>query len=230
MAIQYASLAQALEKYGDEKAKKIPAAEGAECGKAEQDKIQDLYDRGYRFIDLEAGSFSADELEGVASKTYRLKPELSEWDDVKSRIPYQTKQKSVTNCADPKPEHIKDYGWAFKGNYFYSEKFEFFGGSFGKNVFFEGLSMNKRNASEKEIKIKLDSEMQQYNLGNGGDVIVGENGEPIVEFNGMDIVSYVDVEIIGNSDSAYIKGQGVSSSEISVDKNYNNNFEGSSCG
>ena len=37
--------------------------------------------------------------------------------------------------------------------------------------------MNKRNASEKEIKIKLDPEMQQYNLGNGGDVIVGENGD-----------------------------------------------------
>ena len=230
MAIQYATLAHALDKYGADIATHIPKEEGAECKEKDLEKLKNLQNRGYRYMHLKAGSFTAAELEGTASKPHRLKVEEISWEKIEKDVPYQTKQSSDTSCTEPSPTHEEDYGWSFKGSYFYSKEFNFFNGNFGRNVYFEGLSINKTESVAGEILVNLDSNLESYNLGNGGDIIIGDQGDPIVEFNGKDITSYVDVEIIGKCDTAEILGHGESSNQIDVSKTYDNNFIGSSCG
>ena len=86
MPNQYMSLAKALHKYGEDVAAQIG---GADCSDQEIEEMNDLFDRGYRFFHLAAGSTNTAELE-LSSKPEKLKIEKLEWETVKKNIPYQT--------------------------------------------------------------------------------------------------------------------------------------------
>jgi len=221
------SLAKALHTYGEEKASKIPKG-GGDCSTADMEKIQDLMNRGYRYISVKPGGFTADEIENESSRPQLLKLEEASWATAKSNIPFQSYLDDT--CSDPEQTTDDKYGWHFKDTYFYSEKFTWYDGSFGRNVYFEGMKINEKNAADGEIEIYLDANLQEYNLGNGGLVIVGANNDPIVEFDGRNIISYVKVEVNGSADTANIYGKGKSSRSIDINATYDNNFEGSTCG
>ena len=243
MPVQYMSLAKALHTHGKEVAKKIPAADGAPCGEKELKKIQDLVDRGYRYIHAREGAASAEEIERSASKPIRLKPEGSEWKTVKKEVPHQVTPQLGTTCNAPAPKFgSEEYGFSFHDSWFYAKDFSLFGGRFGKKVFFEGMKINSKNADTGKVAIHLDSGMQSYNLGKDGVVIVGQEGLPIVEFDGNTIKSHVDVEIRGTANACELssyKGpnQAPDASESWSDslkepglKDWSNNFEGKTCG
>ena len=226
MANQYMSLAKALHTYGEDVATQIGKI--GDCSDKEIEEMNDLFDRGYRFFHLAAGSTSTDELP-LSSKPEKLKLEKLEWDTIKKNIPYQTTLSPT--CDEPEPEEGEnDYGWSSENDsYFYSESFAFFGGRFGSNVYFEGINMNEQVAYDGEVVINMDDNLSSYNLGNGGYVVVGENGDPIVEFFGKDMVCYVDVHIDGKADAATLMGKGASTPTISFNPDYENDYNGSSC-
>ena len=223
------SLAKALHTYGELKATKIPIAEGADCTTADMEKIQDLMDRGYRYISTKPAEFGADEIQGHrASQPLLLRLEEASWEKSKGNVPFQSHPDDA--CTDPTPTTDHPYPWHFKNTYFYAEKFNWYNESFGRNVYFEGMKINERNATHGEIEVYLDSSLTEYNLGNGGLVIVGENDEPIVEFDGTNITAYVDVEVNGSADTANIYGKGSAGRSIDINATYDNNFEGTNCG
>ena len=224
MADQYMSLAHALYDYGDKIAKKIQSRDDDGCDAEDLEDIQDLIDRGYRYIGVKAGNNSTVEIEDSSSK-----PEfINTSDDHLDETPFQTMPGDT--CTDPEKLEEDPYGWTFEETYFYSEKFNFFGAEFGKNVYFESMGINTYNSnppSDGELEVYIDgTELEEYNYGDDHTIIVNTAGDPIIEFNGQDITCYVDVHFKGSSDCAKIKGDGVSTMEISVDKNFNNNYEG----
>lgn len=225
MPNQYMSLAKALHTYGEDVAAKIG---DGNCSDQEIDEMNDLFDRGYRFFHLAEGATTTDELD-LSSKPKKLKIKKLEWDTVKEKIPYQTTLDPT--CDDPEAEEgEEDYGWSSENDsYFYSETFSFFGGQFGKNVYFEGINMNEQSAYDGEIVINMDSNLSSYNLGAEGYVVVGENGDPIVEFFGKDMVCYVDVHIDGKADAATLLGKGKSTPTIDFNPDYNNDYDGGGC-
>ena len=222
MADQYMSLAQALYTYGDKKATKIPSQDDAKCNKQDLETIQDLVDRGYKYLGVEAGGFSATEIEDSASSPTLIKIGSAEWEKLRDEIPYQSALDDA--CNDPEQTDEEKYGWAFKDTYFYSETFNFFGGTFGKNVFFEGMNINLQSTTKNRLEVQLDDDLKSYNFGNDTTIIVGQDGDPIIEFNGHDITCYVDVHIEGTSDCAKLDGKGIATPGIYVNQNFNNNF------
>ena len=130
MANQYMSLAKALHTYGKSKATKIPQADGDKCSSADMNKIEDLMSRGYRYISVEPGDFTADEVEHQSSRPVLLKVEEASWSKSKGNIPFQSYLNDP--CTDPTQSTEDQYGWHFKDTYFYSESFSWYGGRRGR--------------------------------------------------------------------------------------------------
>lgn len=107
------------------------------------------------------------------------------------------------------PDYGEDFGLKYSEDYdhFYSESIDFFGGSFGADVYFEKLGVNKLDP-EYNIDIKADwSDLD-------GDIFVGSDGEAVVYIDGKNIYSKVPIEVKGNSTKWKLTGNDGSSQTL----------------
>jgi hypothetical protein len=75
---------------------------------------------------------------------------------------------------------------------FFAETLNFFGGSFGGDVYFEKLGIGKPNP---EYTIDIKGEWNNLD----GDIFVGSDGVPVVYIDGKTIYSKLPVEVLGTS-------------------------------
>lgn len=200
----YSSLAKALNTYSDQKGTTLNA-----CGEDDIDTINDLIDRGYRYL-AASPTFSGpsyDEVNsegGQVSSLIQFNPLKIEWDNIKSEVP--TLVEKDADCDTAITE--KEYGFKVESDsYFHADKINWLGGSFGKGVYFDGITINSQDTKEGEFYVYTSSDLELYALNTASGIVVNDSaGRTLVSFVSGHIYAQVDVRVKGDSRCAKIEG------------------------
>lgn len=212
------SLAQALRTYAARQGTILadPVADGK--------KLKQLLKRGYKFLSVKqapsgpglkhstARAVGGGDDDGVSSELELINPQNIDWNQVRDNIPYLSRKESKSFECDDNFTTKKPYSpiWQQDEEYFHikpDHRLKWFGGAFGKPVYFSAIGINKTTVFEGEFQVVLSqSDLKTYELPNKKGVYIGREGNPVVAFVDGNIYSYVDVKIKGKSTSAELMG------------------------
>jgi len=178
--------------------------------------VQDKIDEGYELLAFE-------EVNGLSFDLLSFaKLDINSTADLKTKFTLLETDNSQCPNGDSDTYHVDDSEWgddfglkySETNNHFYNDEISFFNGSFGADVYFEYLGINKTDPSYTiDIKDKWE--------GLNGDIFVGSNGSPVVYIEGKNIYSKLPIEVEGNSSNWKLMGNSISSEDIN--KSFNPN-------
>lgn len=160
--------------------------------------LQEKIDEGYELLSLENKNGLGYDLLSFAKLKF-------EADGKTKFILLETDAGDCDGDSDNYHVQDADYGddfglkYSATHNHFFTNSINFFGGSFGDDVYFENLGVNNADPTH---SIHVKNNWNDLN----GDIFVGSNGEPVVYIEGRTIFSKLPVEVKGGSANWKLNG------------------------